>query len=118
MRSFVRDRLSQVVIGLLIATFVYCVLTLRYVSADPDTPAPPVSLTVAVLLTVTTVLLIVAHLDHLARGLQVGHVVRAISAEGQEVIEAKVRGANPPWPAPGIPRPEGAEVLTVPAPRD
>ena len=45
MRSFVSDRLSQAVIGLLVATFVYCVLTLWYVSADPETPAPPVSLT-------------------------------------------------------------------------
>lgn len=71
MRSFIRDRLSQIVIGLLIATFVYCVLILRNVDGDAAGPAPRVSLTVAVLLTVVTVLLIVAHLDHLAHGLQV-----------------------------------------------
>ncbi len=34
MRSFIRDRLSQVVIGLLIATFVYSVLTLRHISGE------------------------------------------------------------------------------------
>jgi uncharacterized membrane protein len=118
MRSFVRDRLSQVVIGLLIATFVYCVLTLRYISADPDSPAPRVTLTVAVALAVATVLLIVAHLDHLARGLQVGNVARAIAAEGQEVIEEQLHTGHSPAPAPAGSRHDGADTLTVPAPRD
>src|SRR4051794_17060818 len=118
MRTFVRDRLSQVVIGLLIATFVYCVLTLRYVSADPDSSAPPVTLTVAVALAVATVLLIVAHLDHLARGLQVGNVARAIAAEGQEVIEEQLHTGHSPAPAPAESGHDGADTLTVPAPRD
>jgi uncharacterized membrane protein len=120
MRSFVRDRLSQVVIGLLIATFVYCVLTLRYISADPDSPAPRVTLTVAVALAVATVLLIVAHLDHLARGLQVGNVARAIAGEGQEVIKEKLHAGHSPWTAPEESRPEesrheDADTLTVPS---
>jgi uncharacterized membrane protein len=88
MRSFIRDRLSQVVIGLLIATFVYCVLILRRVNGDGAALAPPISLTVAVVLTVVTVLLIVAHLNHLAHGLQVGEVVRRISEEGERVLTA------------------------------
>jgi len=87
MRSFIRDRLSQVVIGLLIATFMFCVVTIRHVDDDPAAPAPRVSLTVAVALTVTTVLLIVAHLDHFSRGLQAGEVVRSILGESEHVIE-------------------------------
>ena len=42
MRSFIRDRLSQVVIGLLIATFVFSVLTIRHVNGEPTAPAPRV----------------------------------------------------------------------------
>ncbi|WP_199582731.1 DUF2254 domain-containing protein [Blastococcus sp. TF02-09] len=118
MRSFVRDRLSQVVIGLLIATFVYCVLTLRSISADPDAPAPRVTLTVAVALTVATVLLIVAHLDHLARGLQVGHVVHSIATEGQAVIAEKQRVGLSAEKAPEGSAAEAGATLTVHAPRD
>ncbi|MDP9821890.1 DUF2254 family protein [Nocardioides massiliensis] len=55
MRSFVRDRLSQVVIGLLVATFVYCAVTLREMDAVPAEPAPSLTLTVAVVLSVVTV---------------------------------------------------------------
>ena len=118
MRSFIRDRLSQVVIGLLIATFVYCVLVLRRVDAEAAGPAPRLSLTVAVLLTVVTVLLIVAHLDHLAHGLQVGEVVRAISGEGQQVLAAAQRATSDERPGTVRTPSAGETVLTVPAPRD
>ncbi|MGY1815290.1 DUF2254 domain-containing protein [Blastococcus sp. SYSU D00820] len=118
MRSYIRDRLSQVVIGLLVATFVYCVLVLRRVDGDGAGPAPGISLTLAVVLTVATVLLIVAHLDHLAHGLQVGHVVRRISEEGEEVLRAAAREVRAERPATARTAPDGGGVLTVPAPRD
>ena len=88
MRSFIRDRLSQLVIGLLVATFFYCILVLPNVSGDATDPAPPISLTLAVVLTVVTVVGIIVHLDHLARGLQVGNVARIIGREGQAVVAA------------------------------
>ena len=94
MRSFIRDRVSQVVIGMLVSTFVYCVLTLPNISGEATEPAPRISLTVAVVLTVVTVVLIIAHLDHLARRLQVGHVARDIAAEGHAVIDAMLRVAR------------------------
>jgi uncharacterized membrane protein len=118
MRSFIRDRLSQVVIGLLIATFVFSVLTIRHISGEPTTPAPRISLTVAIALTVTTVLLIVAHLDHLARGLEVGEVVRSIAGEGERVIDAMVQGALDEHSGPDLGSPEPSTGLVVPAPRD
>ena len=86
MRSFIRDRLSQAVIGLLVGTFFYCVLVLPNVSGEATDPAPQVSLTVAVGLTILTVAGIIVHLDHLARGLQVGNVVRLITTEGEAVV--------------------------------
>ena len=94
------------VIGLLIATFVYSVLTLRHISGESTAPAPRISLTVAVVLTVTTVLLIVAHLDHLARGLQVGEVARSIAGEGEQVIDAMVQGVRGEQPGPDVGSPD------------
>jgi uncharacterized membrane protein len=88
MRSFIRDRLSQGVIGLLVGTFFFCVLTLPNLSGEPTAPAPRVSLTIAVVLTVITVVGIIVHLDHLARGLQVGNVARTIAMEGENVVAA------------------------------
>lgn len=110
MRSFIRDRLSQLVIGLLVATFVYSVLTLRHISGEPTDPAPRVSTTVAVVLAVATVVLIIAHLDHLARGLQVGQVACSIAREGEQVMDAMLQAGRDEVPAsedqllPGGPR--------------
>ncbi len=91
MRSFIRDRLSQGVIGLLVGTFFYCVLVLPSLSGEPADPAPRVSLTIAVALTLVTVVGIIVHLDHLARSLQVGNVARAIAVEGEKVVAAAAR---------------------------
>lgn len=99
MRSFIRDRLSQVVIGLLVATFVYCVLTLPHINGHAMRLAPRVSVTVAVVLTIVTVITIIAHLDHLAHRLEVGRVVRDISAEGHAVIDAVTSAAEHEQPA-------------------
>ena len=61
MWSSMRDRLSKAVIGLLIATFFFCVPVLHRMGAATADLAPQVSLTVAVLLTVVTVPHIVDH---------------------------------------------------------
>jgi uncharacterized membrane protein len=116
MRSFVADRLSQVVIGLLVATFVYSVLTLRHISAEAAAPAPRVSLTVAVVLTMVMVLLIVAYLDRLAHRLQVGEVVRAISGEGEQVLASMLRASRNERPASRVPA-GGEGRYVVPAAR-
>ncbi|MGN0100851.1 MAG: DUF2254 domain-containing protein [Dietzia sp.] len=88
MRSFIRDRLSQGVIGLLVGTFFYCVLVLPNINGEATAPAPRISVTLAVVLTLVTVVGIIAHLDHLARGLQVGTLARVISDEGRAIVSA------------------------------
>jgi uncharacterized membrane protein len=118
MRSFIRDRLSQTVIGSLAATFVYCVLPLRHVSGEPDAPAPRVALTVAVALIVVTVLLIVAHLDHLSRGLQVGEVVRSIAEEGEDVLAGMSRPSVRSRPVATVSGAGDRFTFAIAAPRD
>lgn len=109
MRSFIRDRLSQTVIGLLVATFVFCVLVLRHISGDPMSNAPRVAMTVAIVLAVATVLLIIAYLNRLAHGLQVGEVIRTIADEADHVIQAVARQTDGERPAPPV---------TTPAPKN
>ncbi len=118
MRSFIRDRLSQLVIGLLVATFVFCVLTLRHISGEPTSNAPRVSMTTAVVLAVATVMLIIAYLNRLAYGLQVGEVVRTIAAEADTVIEEQERQTRMEIAAPHPPAPGSGEHLTVHAGSD
>lgn len=66
-------------------------LILPSINGEATAPAPRISVTLAVVLTFVTVVGIIAHLDHLARGLQVGNLARAISVEGRSVVEAVAR---------------------------
>ncbi|WP_241384594.1 DUF2254 domain-containing protein [Rhodococcus sp. CH91] len=118
MRSFIRDRFSQTVIGMLVATFVYCVLTLRHIGADEAAPAPTISTTLAVVLAVATVVLIIAYLNRLAHGLQVGEVVRSIASEAEKVISDTGRSAHREIRAEQVPEPDFDDGATVYAPRD
>lgn len=118
MRSFIRDRFSQTVIGMLVATFVFCVLTLRHVTGDTTAPAPSIAMTVALALTVATVMLIVAFLDRLAHRLQVGEVIRSISNEADAVIGAMVRATDQEVPAGPVPFDELGDEISVFAVRD
>lgn len=118
MRSFIRDRLSQTVIGMLVATFVFCVLTLRHVTGDTTAAAPSIAMTVALALTVATVMLIVAFLDRLAHRLQVGEVIRSISNEADAVIAAMVRATHQEVPAGPVPFDELGDEISVFAVRD
>lgn len=90
MRTFIADRPAQVVIGLLVATFVYCVVVLWEVR-DDDVTAPVLATSAAVVIAVVTVLSIIGFLDHLARGLQVGEVVRRVSSESEVVLAELTR---------------------------
>lgn len=116
MRWFIRDRLSQVVIGLLVATFVYCVLSLPDLDGSRPVPAPPLTVTVAVVLTIVTVITIIAHVDHLAHRLEVGQVVREIAAEGSMVIDTVVTAAADEQPAPETDMDAPADVLRLTSP--
>ncbi|MFS0896790.1 DUF2254 domain-containing protein [Mycolicibacterium litorale] len=118
MRSFIRDRLSQSVIGVLVATFVFCVLLLRHVPADPAAPAPRISMTAAVILAVSAVLLIMAYLNRLAHGLQVGEVVRTIASEADAVIAEIARQVRAETPADVVPVADPQHRLVVPVERD
>ncbi len=118
MRSFIRDRFSQLVIGSLVATFVFCVLTLRHIGGEATSNAPRVSMTTAIVLAVATVLLIIAYLNRLAYGLQVGEVVRTIAAEADDVIDEQARETRVETAAPHPAFDAAAQHLTVHAVRD
>ncbi|MEZ0342362.1 DUF2254 domain-containing protein [Mycobacterium sp. pV006] len=117
MRSFIRDRLSQSVIGLLVATFVFSVLVLRHIDANEHTNAPRISMTLAIALTLTTVVLIIAYLNRLAFGLQVGEVVRTITDEAAAVLHHEARHVREEIPAGEQATPTG-RVLSVHAGSD
>lgn len=89
LRSFIRDRLVQSVLGVYIATFVYSLLVLPAVKAGgggdaPFVPALAVSVSLALLL--LSLALFVRYIDHIAQATRAVTVINAVAEEGRDEL--------------------------------
>jgi uncharacterized membrane protein len=85
LQTFVRDRVVQTCLGVLLGTFVYALVVLRTVrsadEAEGSSFVPRVSVTVAFLLALASVAALVTFLSHQSRQLRVETMMRDVHAE-------------------------------------
>ena len=121
LQTFVRDRVVQVCLGTLLATFVYSLVVLRSVRSADDSDegsafVPRLSVTVAFVFALASVAALVTFLAHQTRQLRVETMMRDVHAEATATIDrltAQLDGDSPDSPLPGVPahaRPVGARV--------
>ena len=90
MRTFLRDRGNQVVLGIFIATFVFTLLVLREVRTPIDGAGafvPAVSVWVAFAFLLASVAAFVWYIDHMAHAIRASTVIANIWGETVEAIE-------------------------------
>jgi uncharacterized membrane protein len=84
LRTYMRDRFQQTVMGIMVGTFTYALLVMRAVRGSEDefeSVVPHLSVVLGLVLAVVAVLAILASIDHTARSMQVGEIVRRITHE-------------------------------------
>jgi len=86
LRGFWRDRFGQVLIGLLLSTFAFCVLVLARLNPAARR-APALSVMFALLLTVASVVFIVVYLDRISRQQYVGRIIARIAEETLGLVD-------------------------------
>lgn len=91
-RGFLGDRFQQVVMGVVVGTFTYSLVVLRVVQEPLDDSnaepfLPQVSVLIAILLAVLSLLAVLASIDHTAKSLRVGTLLDGIVAETVAVVE-------------------------------
>jgi uncharacterized membrane protein len=94
LRNFIRDRGTQLTLGTFVATFVYAVLAL--VSVGPGSHGqfvPHVSITVTLLLVVVDLAVLIFFIDHIAKSIQLPHVIASIARDLSTAIEGEVVAA-------------------------
>jgi uncharacterized membrane protein len=93
LRNFIGDRSQQVAIGIVVGTFVYCVVVLRVVRAPLEEGGsafvPNLSVVVAILLGIAALIALLASVDGTAKGLKVESIARQVTAETIEVIRER-----------------------------
>ncbi|MBP2705881.1 DUF2254 domain-containing protein [Microbispora sp. RL4-1S] len=89
LRTFTGDRLVQLTLALLLATFTYSVTVLRTIRAsvgEISAFVPQISVTTAYVLQLASVVMLVVFLAHLARQLRVESLMRSVHSETTETI--------------------------------
>jgi uncharacterized membrane protein len=97
LRTFVRDRTVQVTLTLFLATFTYALAVLRTVRGGDGQQVefvPQVSVTVAALLTLASVLGLVLFLAHLAREIRVESMLRAVHRDAVATVRRHTAEAD------------------------
>ena len=87
LRSFVRDRVTQVVLGIFLSTFVFALLVLRAVNdTDGDRFVPYCSLTAALILAVMSFGALIFFMHHIANTIQADTVIANITDDLHAVL--------------------------------
>lgn len=116
LRTFLRDRQTQLSLGIFVATFVYSVTVLRTVSGVTDsTFVPALATTVGLGLLLASVGVFIGFIHHIATSIQVTSILAAIGAETRRAIDKRYPAGTSPNRGPLL-RPSGTVSLVVPAP--
>jgi uncharacterized membrane protein len=91
LRTFLRDRGNQVVLGLFVATFLFALVVLRYTRTagenEGEALVPGISIGIAFALLVASIGAFIYYIDHMAQAIRASTVIHNIAAETRAVIE-------------------------------
>jgi uncharacterized membrane protein len=97
-----RDRITQIVLGVFVATFLYCLLVLRTIRGQDHEPfVPQISVTVGVVLSLISLSLLIYFIHHVSISIHIGEIISRVQDEllaaidevfpetlGQGIVEA------------------------------
>lgn len=87
LHNFMRDKINQTVLGVFLATFLYCLLILRSIRGENGGVVPHLSVTLGIVLAICSLFFLIFYIHHIAQEIQAPHVVKAVSEELDEVID-------------------------------
>lgn len=101
--NFMRDTTNQVVLGIFIATFIYCLLVLRTVRSIPEHVfVPYLSVAFALALALVNVSVLIFYIHHVSNSIRAENVIAAVSEDLNAAVERLIRNrANEVVPPPG-----------------
>ena len=87
LRSFIRDRSNQLVLGFFVATFTYCLLVLGSVRSAGETEfVPATAVAGGVALALASLGMLIYFIDHIFHGIQVSSIIATVTRETVQQI--------------------------------
>ncbi len=88
LRSFMRDRANQTVLGVFVGVFAYCLIVLRTIrGGDEGAFVPALAVLGALALAVLAIGFLIFFIHHIADSIQATHIVAAVAAETFAAID-------------------------------
>ena len=84
-QTFLRDKPSQIAVGLFIATFVHAMLTLREIRGSATVPG--LAIGVAYVLVVISVVVLVLYIHHIGRSLRVSALIELVGSDTRALLD-------------------------------
>lgn len=88
--NFMRDKAAQLVLGIFIGTFAYCLVVLRTVRGESDDISafvPHLAVTGAMFLALTSVAMLIYYVHHVSASMQVSEITAAVATDLERAIE-------------------------------
>ena len=86
-QTFLRDKPSQLAIGLFVATFAHSMLALREVSLDDEGQVPGVAIFTGYLLVLLSIAMLVIYVNHIGRSLRVSSLIELVGDDVRRLID-------------------------------
>jgi uncharacterized membrane protein len=88
LRNFMRDRITQVILGTFVSTFLYCVLVVRDIRGSDFSGGfvPAIAITVAIAMSMVSLVMLVYFVHHVSSSIQASNIVSTISREMERSI--------------------------------
>jgi len=88
LRNFMRDRPSQLVLGMLVGTFVYCLVVIRTIRGQEDARfIPAIAVLTAFVLAIVAIGVLVYFIHHVAGSLQASGILARVTADTTAAVK-------------------------------
>ena len=104
-QRILRDKPSQLAIGLFVATFVHAILTLREVhdNGDGSGHVPGIAVVTAFVLVLASIAVLVIYVQHIGQALRVSALVELVGHDTRALVDKVYPKKGTPTPAPERP---------------
>src|SRR3954451_4587520 len=86
-QRILRDRPSQLAIGVFVATFTHAMLAMREVKLEPAPTVPGLSIVVAYVLVFVSIVLLVMYVHHIGQSLRVSALIELVGSDTRKLLD-------------------------------
>ena len=81
LRNFMRDRGNQVVLGIFVSVFIYCLVVLRAIRGGEEAFVPSLSVLFAIVLALAGIAFLIYFIHHIATSIQASSIISTVAKE-------------------------------------